>query len=256
MKKTKTIFQSYLILGSEDKTTKETEKIANNLNIRIFKNSPDFQIIAPDPKNEGPNHNQAKSKMISIDQIRELKRLIFQKPISQKYKFVIIKKAHTLTVEAQNALLKILEEPPKSAIIILEAHNKSGLLPTILSRVVIIPTHIKNSNKATKRILDNSDTVSLLEEIASVNDPLSWLDNQIISYHNLLTTNIIKHQLNDSPAKITSIIEKCIEAKKMIEANVNPKFVLFNLALQLNTLPPLRPQGRAPDRRSEASHKS
>ena len=50
----------------------------------------------------------------------------------------IIDKAEKMTVEAQNALLKTLEEPPEYAIIILVTNNKEGLLPTIRSRCEIV----------------------------------------------------------------------------------------------------------------------
>ena len=74
---------------------------------------------------------------IKIAQIRNLQSDIVIKP-HKKYKIYIIDEAEKMTLEAQNALLKTLEEPPEYAIIILVTNNKEGLLPTIRSRCEIV----------------------------------------------------------------------------------------------------------------------
>lgn len=71
---------------------------------------------------------------IGIDTAREIKDFLSVKPISSKVRMVIIDEAEKLTREAQNALLKIIEEPPKHALIIFIASDASVLLPTIVSR--------------------------------------------------------------------------------------------------------------------------
>jgi len=69
-----------------------------------------------------------------IDEIRALKEGIEIVPLKAKYKVYIIDEAHQLTKEASNALLKILEEPPKHAIFILCTTEFQKMLPTIISR--------------------------------------------------------------------------------------------------------------------------
>ena len=69
--------------------------------------------------------------------IRRLQTDIIVKPHNQ-YKIYIINQAESMTIEAQNALLKTLEEPPEYAIIILITSNKEALLDTIKSRCEII----------------------------------------------------------------------------------------------------------------------
>ena len=87
-------------------------------------------------------------KTIGVDSIRDMQSDIKIKPFQGDRKIYIIDKADTMTVQAQNALLKTLEEPPKYAVIILLADNTSSLLPTVLSRCQLIkiprlsPTHI------------------------------------------------------------------------------------------------------------------
>lgn len=88
-------------------------------------NSPDFINIYPD------------GNSIKIAQIRKLQTDIIIKP-HKKYKIYIINRAEKMTVEAQNALLKTLEEPPEYAIMILITSNKEALLDTIKSRCEII----------------------------------------------------------------------------------------------------------------------
>ena len=73
-------------------------------------------------------------KSIPVETVRELTSEIFLKPFHFPRKIYLIKDADKMTVQAQNALLKVFEEPPSYAIIILITSNLSALLPTILSR--------------------------------------------------------------------------------------------------------------------------
>lgn len=75
---------------------------------------------------------------LGIEQARIIKQHFSLKPYSAKGRAVVLEDAATLTAEAQNALLKTLEEPPANAILILAASSESKLLPTILSRCQIV----------------------------------------------------------------------------------------------------------------------
>jgi len=72
---------------------------------------------------------------IGIDQVRTLKDFLYKKPFFSEYRAAIIKEAECLTPEAQNAMLKILEEPPAHGLIILISSFPENLFPPILSRV-------------------------------------------------------------------------------------------------------------------------
>ena len=85
-------------------------------------NNPDYGEIIPE------------GNSIKIDQIREMQRKISESPIISNKKVYIIDNAHLMTKEAQNALLKTLEEPPDYLAIILISANESNLLSTIISR--------------------------------------------------------------------------------------------------------------------------
>lgn len=80
---------------------------------------------------------KADGSSIKIAQIRKLQTDIIIKP-HKECKIYIINEAEKMTIEAQNALLKTLEEPPEYAIIILITNNKEQLLDTIKSRCEII----------------------------------------------------------------------------------------------------------------------
>lgn len=89
-------------------------------------NNPDFMQIDSD------------GKIIKIDQIRHMQEKIIEKPIISNRKIYIINDADLMTKEAQNCLLKTLEEPPEYITIILVVTNESKILPTIKSRCMKI----------------------------------------------------------------------------------------------------------------------
>ena len=78
---------------------------------------------------------------ISIDAIRAIQRFMRLKTIGSSHsirRVLVLENAELLTIEAQNAFLKLLEEPPADTVIILTVVNQSMLLPTIRSRVQIV----------------------------------------------------------------------------------------------------------------------
>ena len=77
---------------------------------------------------------------IGIDEIRRMRADLQIKPYANAHKIYIVQDAEKLTVQAQNALLKTLEEPPEYAVIFLIANGLVNFLPTILSRCVTLQT--------------------------------------------------------------------------------------------------------------------
>jgi DNA polymerase-3 subunit delta' len=71
---------------------------------------------------------------IKIDQVRDISRQLRFAPLEGGWRMVIINDAHAMNLEASNAMLKILEEPPKRTIFVLTASQTTDLLPTIVSR--------------------------------------------------------------------------------------------------------------------------
>ena len=89
-------------------------------------NNPDFVQIEPD------------GNSIKIEQIRELQRKIIEAPITSNKKVYIINNADLMTREAQNCLLKTLEEPPEFVVLILIGSVENNFLSTIKSRCTIL----------------------------------------------------------------------------------------------------------------------
>ncbi len=77
---------------------------------------------------------ESKSRIITVDQVRELMREIQLKPAEAEFKVATIIAADRLRVEAANAFLKTLEEPPAKSILILLTTDPQRILETILSR--------------------------------------------------------------------------------------------------------------------------
>lgn len=84
--------------------------------------------------NEKELKQDEKIRKIKIDHIRDLFADIIEIPVMGKYKIFHIKYPENMNINAQNALLKVLEEPPRYVIILLSAKNINILLPTIKSR--------------------------------------------------------------------------------------------------------------------------
>lgn len=92
---------------------------------------------------EGTNHPDyfvinENGETIKIEQIREITSKVIEQPIISNRKVYIINDCDKMTVEAQNCLLKTLEEPPEFAVMILISSNESGILNTIKSRCMTI----------------------------------------------------------------------------------------------------------------------
>lgn len=112
-----------LLIGSREE---RIEKIKSFLERSGFKNPhPDLLYFDPDSK-------------LGIAEARKIKEFFSLKPYSGKGRAVILEEASDLTTEAQNALLKTLEELPEHALFILGAVSDAKLLPTVLSRCQVI----------------------------------------------------------------------------------------------------------------------
>ncbi|SDB01645.1 ATP-binding protein [Eubacterium oxidoreducens] len=97
----------------------------------ISHNQPDIIYV----EHEKPN-------TISVEDIRQqVNADVVVRPYSSKYKIYIIDEAEKMNTQAQNALLKTIEEPPEYVIILLLTTNAELFLPTILSRCVTLNLH-------------------------------------------------------------------------------------------------------------------
>jgi DNA polymerase-3 subunit delta' len=94
---------------------------------------------------------------IRIESIRYLEHKISLSPNEGKYKIYIIEDAHEMTVQAANAFLKTLEEPPSDTVIILTTSKPNSLLPTILSRCQQLPFRAIPKQVIETKLAENPD---------------------------------------------------------------------------------------------------
>ncbi len=109
----------------------------------------------------GGNHpdiirvSHEKPNTIGVEDIRKVTGDIAIKPYSSDKKIYIINEAEKMTVQAQNALLKTLEEPPEYAVILLLTTNVEALLPTIQSRCVLLTMKPVRDDAVKKFLMEN-----------------------------------------------------------------------------------------------------
>lgn len=139
-------------------------------------NHPDFMII-----------NSEDGKSIKINQIRFLQERISEKPIVSNRKVYIINDSDLMTVEAQNCLLKTLEEPPEFAVIILVLSNENKCLSTIKSRCTKIAFQKLRNSDLTQYANENNLEVnsSLLSASDGSISKLLNLQNNLEAYKQL-----------------------------------------------------------------------
>src|SRR3954471_19000745 len=87
-------------------------------------NHPDLHRLAP----------EGAGQQIRIGQVQQLSSELALLPLEGRFRIAIVEKAHRLNDDAQNALLKTLEEPPAAVVIVLAADDAAKLLPTVVSR--------------------------------------------------------------------------------------------------------------------------
>lgn len=190
---------------------------------------------------------------IGINEIRQLKHQFSLKPYSSQFRAGIVFEAQNLTIPAQNAFLKTLEEPPPQTLIVLTVSNKDLLLQTIISRCQTIELPSKDGVELSEEEFRNylssiiyyllssgvGEKLKLAQEVAqSRESTISWLDTQTVVLRELLVgKNTPKSSHNLTIRQILTILRQIQVAKSQIASNVNPRFVLENFLLNLPKIP-------------------
>ena len=94
-----------------------------------------------------------------VDTVRNIINDAYVQPNEADYKIYILANAHCMNQNAQNALLKILEEPPKYVVFILTTNSKSALLSTVLSRSVCVSLEGVDIERAANHITSHCENV-------------------------------------------------------------------------------------------------
>lgn len=238
---------SYLVIGGTGSERQQKALKISNIEYRISK----FDTILVEGETS-----------IGIDQIRDLCQSLALKPYNSPNKAAIIHPGELLTAEAQNALLKTLEEASESSILILTAPNIESLLPTVVSRCQIIKLPPKSEIKLTNEEFSQYLNILISLLTAGVGERLKiavslaknkekanfYLDTQIFLWREILLTKLglspqyinmltrCKEELEFLTARqIINIIKNLEKTKGLIEQNINPRLALEIFLLDLPT---------------------
>lgn len=209
--------QSILIVGSKEETKEKALSLCLDFKISKF----DIDRIETE-------------KSLGISEIRLLQKRIFLKPIENENKCVILELFSGVGLEAQNAFLKLLEEPPANTIIIMLVLETDFLLPTILSRCNII--NLKKTKKIDSENL--SKNLKVLNELIKGKNVLFLAQNNGKSREEALSfleELILTAEKNlETEKEFSKAIKKMQKTYTIIKTtNISPRFALENLFLSL-----------------------
>lgn len=209
--------QSILIIGTTEKTRGKALEIIKQNNISKF----DVDTLETE-------------KAVGIGDIRLLQKRVFLKPLKSEQKAVILEAFQGMTIDSQNAFLKLLEEPPNNTIIIVLTNSLDFLLPTILSRCNIITLEkyeklekeaFEEYLKSLKAIQKGGNALKLAQDNGkNREEALKFLENLMLAAHENLENDKTLIKLFKNMQKTYTIIKT---------TNVSPRFALENLFLNL-----------------------
>jgi hypothetical protein len=176
---------------------------------------------------------------IGIADIRDFERAIHLTPQNSPAKAGVLTAIDRLTPEAQNALLKTLEEPPPNTYILAETEHPDVLLPTILSRFsrVNLGENISapTDEKITPDFIEKIFAASPGKKIQLVDPFLATRDDATIFITSLIivTRNMMLSKSNVSAKKLAGFINKLLTARSQLSVNVNQRLVVDNAVLSV-----------------------
>jgi hypothetical protein len=215
----------------DDSTNELISKLwKRDIDSKVLRSNPDFHIINPQDINS-----------IGIEQIKELQEEMRYKPFQERVQIAVILDAKKLTVQAQNAFLKTLEDSPDTTVYILLTGNEKDLLPTIVSRSKKLYSKARAEEKVekgdTEMCFESDDLVycfSVFEKLAKDKQKtLEYLDRYLDSLHDQLKNGIKK---GTDIEDITERISLVNITKGRVGANGNRRLLLENLYLQIQNI--------------------
>lgn len=220
--------QSRLIVGGNPDKRKQliADILSKELGLKVIDPQPDLIFV------EGTNS-------IGIDQIREVTQKVSLKPYCLPMKIAVFLEAEKLTLPAQNAFLKTLEEPPANTFFILSAPRADNLLLTIVSRcqVITVPEAEEiiltmDEEKEYQEIFTLIVSRGIGERLLEANK-YSKDKNQALYFVKALLFTARKIMFKKPTKSIINSIRNMQKAILMLEANTNPSLVIGNLLLSL-----------------------
>lgn len=175
-------------------------------------------------------------KSVGIALVKEFQKKLFLKPFKSDKKAVVLSSELGFTTEAQNSLLKVLEEPPANTIIILLSKTLDEILPTIISRCKLIEIEKeipKTDFEKSEKLLLSMKEKGIGERLKIAQDfskdretALSFLNDLIYASSNLLR----KSKDRELVGQIRKLHEAQVEVKN---TNTNLRLLMENFLLSL-----------------------
>ncbi|MBP6979711.1 hypothetical protein KBB41_01560 [Candidatus Curtissbacteria bacterium] len=212
-------YQPYLLIGQKEDS--QITQILTSLKIDLDMDSPDFIRIIP--KDE-----------FSIEDSRLIIKKSSLSPLFSKNKVILVENFSNPSLQGQNSLLKILEEPPLSTLIILLSETKNNILPTILSRVITVDYHTKPSSKTDAISIEafisqiTSAELSLGQKLMLL-DKSKEADLKVLIKDLQITLN--KPNLNKSELFLAKSL---LDINSLTKVNVKSRLILDNIIIALD----------------------
>jgi DNA polymerase III gamma/tau subunit len=224
---------TYLIVGNKEENIQSILKfLLEKLWIRDINENPIFDNHNPDIHIlDGKEINS-----IGIEDVKNLQKEMMYSPFKEKTQIAYILEANKLNIQAQNSLLKNLEETKNDTAYILVTNNENTLLPTVLSRCLKLFTDtnvIRDKQEIYPDILnlDITEAFSKIEKISKRKEDTEAFLNSLERYfQDNLEKNLIEKNGIIGFEKSINAIEL---AQKRVKANGNRRLILENLLLHL-----------------------
>ena len=170
---------------------------------------------------------ETKKSSIGVDDIRKINNDSILKPIECQNKVYIIKNSQQMTEQAQNALLKTIEEPPCYAYFLLLCDNSNKLLPTVRSRAQIIRMSdsdfvISDDHKLFVESLVNKNKFELLKVSSKFCDKRENLKK----FLEISKIYLIQKIENDIKFEETQFLDKIDECINLVQYNINLNLIV------------------------------
>jgi hypothetical protein len=175
-------------------------------------------------------------KAVGITQVRDFQKKIFLKPFKSRQKAVILSAQNQITQEAQNALLKVLEEPPENTIIMLLSESAEGFLPTVISRckVIILDKESSEINiKESGKILLSLRNAGIGERLKLAQDNSKDKESALLFVEGLILASevLLKDSKDKELVDAVRFMQKTYTGIK--NTNANLRLSVENLLLNL-----------------------
>lgn len=163
---------------------------------------------------------------LGVEQTKKIKEHLSLKPYSAKDRVVALISAHDLTTQAQNSLLKILEEPPLNSKIFLGASSENALLSTILSRCELIFLNDSGGVELPRMTMeiDRLFTMTIAQRfqfIESVTEKNQFLEELLVFFREKMKKDV----------SLVMFTKKLLQAEEWAKASVNIRGILEYLML-------------------------